>query len=660
MVRDWSCIILVLILSQDDCQPLADKFSIKVSTVYKEKIKKELMDNDFVLLYEITPETYIVEYKGHSDGNDVLKSLSQQHQHSIIAWEPVRLYADILRPAVPVEDSLASPHENASCTTVLADSDHEVLRCRYDGLQAFVTITDVGINKPQQPLGRIYISFLDVNETTRNAREITTQLPLTSSYYTRVKPRTTSLAINSQKDEHSICVFGILVKTTTIALKLYELNITTVSGDFYIQPGSRMSIIASQAVKHIFDNTDIFVQVWSPAQRFGPLASLTADTWKYGATQGRHGLGTVTLFPSGAGMKWRTHNIYTVTVARLSSLRVPGHYMYQIVDASVLTSVLVKSRAEVFSSNETEMSEKQCVRTYGGMSTAPAVASRIVAVVLKNNPSLSQRDILHLLVKASRPPRQLINSGLFQENGAGLYVSPSFGLGLLNASSMIRLSKQWISIPPLLTTVLSPTGHCNDSSIDVSFCFDCFDVDDDHCITHVEMVEASVNLETHSKFLWIQIVSPLNTTSTLMNETFDQVTTGIAVEKEFVSTHFWEEQPLGIWKIRFHLSTNSSTELGDLQVTVHGIHRRNASYQMQENVCREKIYLNTSNLPKSDLINLPLVVIFTIFFILLTIGCTLIYNNFFHKRSSKAKSIQMNLLHAEPERVLSEMALKFV
>ena len=65
------------------------------------------------------------------------------------------------------------------------------------------------------------------------------------------------------------------------------------------------------------------------------------------------------------------------------------------------------------------------------------------------SPSLSWRDVQHVIVRSARPApgRVLLESGAWVKNKAGLVVSKFFGFGLMDAGKMVHLAEQWNRVP---------------------------------------------------------------------------------------------------------------------------------------------------------------------------------------------------------------------
>lgn len=169
----------------------------------------------------------------------------------------------------------------------------------------------------------------------------------------------------------------------------------------------------------------------------------------------------------------------------------------------------------------------------------------------------------------------LSDSSKFQKNGAGLYVHAYFGFGLLNAMRFVELAERGISTPMLKTTSLSSENKRNqtDTVIDVLLCYQCSVVNEEHCVTNIEYIDVSMKLITDTGYLKITVISPSNTESLLMDDKIEERGFPSTIECSFVSVHFWDELPFGIWTIRIqrHLHYDS-INVSNAKITVYGTH----------------------------------------------------------------------------------------
>ncbi len=86
-----------------------------------------------------------------------------------------------------------------------------------------------------------------------------------------------------------------------------------------------------------------------------------------------------------------------------------------------------------------------CTVKHTGTSASAPMAAAIIALALEANPSLTWRDVQHIIVKTSQP--QNLKATDWRTNGMGRKVSHSYGYGLMDATAMVRLAKNWTLVP---------------------------------------------------------------------------------------------------------------------------------------------------------------------------------------------------------------------
>ena len=74
------------------------------------------------------------------------------------------------------------------------------------------------------------------------------------------------------------------------------------------------------------------------------------------------------------------------------------------------------------------------------------MAAAIIALTLEANPSLTWRDVQHIIVRTSRPAN--LRAPDWSTNWMGRKVSHSYGYGLMDTTAMVRLAKNWTLMPP--------------------------------------------------------------------------------------------------------------------------------------------------------------------------------------------------------------------
>ena len=86
-----------------------------------------------------------------------------------------------------------------------------------------------------------------------------------------------------------------------------------------------------------------------------------------------------------------------------------------------------------------------CTVKHTGTSASAPMAAAMIALVLEAKPSLTWRDVQHIIVRTSRPAN--LRATDWQTNGMGRKVSHSYGYGLMDTAAMVRAAKEWTLVP---------------------------------------------------------------------------------------------------------------------------------------------------------------------------------------------------------------------
>lgn len=106
---------------------------------------------------------------------------------------------------------------------------------------------------------------------------------------------------------------------------------------------------------------------------------------------------------------------------------------------------------------------------FQGTSAAAPLVSGVVAMMLSENPSLTVRDVQHILVQAAFQTD--FDDPDMQETPAGLRVSHNTGFGLVNAGTALDLASNWkpVSSSILLTNTVTRLVGIPDAGLQVGF-----------------------------------------------------------------------------------------------------------------------------------------------------------------------------------------------
>ncbi|GCB65051.1 hypothetical protein scyTo_0000370 [Scyliorhinus torazame] len=150
-------------------------------------------------------------------------------------------------------------------------------------------------------------------------------------------------------------------------------------------------------------------------------------------TMGRNGKGSIFIWASGNGGLLRDHcgadgyvnSIFTVAVGAVSNFGLSTFYseacpaVMAVVPTGGTSNSPLDRNVEEQSLVTTEL-DNECTKTFRGTSSAAPMAAGIIALVLQAIPSLTWRDVQHLIVRTAKMS-DLMNKG-WKINGAGYHI----------------------------------------------------------------------------------------------------------------------------------------------------------------------------------------------------------------------------------------------
>ncbi|KAM5237878.1 LOW QUALITY PROTEIN: proprotein convertase subtilisin/kexin type 4 [Ctenodactylus gundi] len=321
--------------------------------------------------------------------------------------------------------------------------------------------------------------------------------------------------------------------------------------------GTITDIIEAQSLSLHPQHVHIYSASWGPEDDGrtvdGP-GILTLEAFRRGVTQGRGGLGALFVWASGNGglhfdncnCDGYTSNIHTLSVGSATRQgRVPW---YSEACASILTTTFSSGLAADPQIVTTDL-HHQCTDKHTGTSASAPLAAGAIALALEANPLLTWRDMQHLVVRASQPTH--LHAEDWRINGVQRRVSHHYGYGLLDAGLLVELARAWLPTQPqrkcVVEVVLAsiPILPVMEVWKNVSACADSVSY-----IRSLEHVQAQLSLSYSRRGdLEISLTSPMGTRSTLMAiRPLDTSRQGYN-NWTFMSTHFWDEDPRGVWTL---------------------------------------------------------------------------------------------------------------
>ncbi|XP_043926133.1 uncharacterized protein LOC122800845 [Protopterus annectens] len=176
-------------------------------------------------------------------------------------------------------------------------------------------------------------------------------------------------------------------------------------------------------------------------------------------------------------------------------------------------------------------------------------------------PDLTWRDVQHLIARTAKIPNP-VEPG-WRVNGGGHHVHDRYGFGLLDAGMMVQHALKWTQVrqqrkcsEELLLQpgrIVSP-GESVTVSLNVNACKATKNV-----INVLEHVQPVVSISSVCRGdLTVDLISPFGTKSRLLGTRHNDISDTGMKNWTFMSVHFWEEEPEGIWKLKVQDHKNTA------------------------------------------------------------------------------------------------------
>jgi len=326
------------------------------------------------------------------------------------------------------------------------------------------------------------------------------------------------------------------------------------------------------------DHVDIYSASWGPddnGQVVDGPGTLARKAFEHGVTKGRGGKGSIFVWASGNGGRDKdscscdgyTNSIYTLSVSSASQNGKKPWYLEEC--ASTLTTTFSSGSNSERQIVSTDLHGK-CTEEHTGTSASAPLAAGLCALALEANPSLTWRDMQHIVVQTSNPAPLFGGASDWTTNGVGKNVSHVFGFGLMDAGAMVRLAKAWKTVPDQEVFI----GHYEQDVMDIpargDLSLDAV-IDTRGQIAFLEHVQAEVTLSFFPRgALTIYLTSPMGTRSTLL-PTRPRDNKSKLMAWKFLTVHCWGENPTGKWTLRIsHQGSGNKGKLTSWRLILYG------------------------------------------------------------------------------------------
>ncbi|XP_035999655.1 proprotein convertase subtilisin/kexin type 5b isoform X2 [Fundulus heteroclitus] len=414
----------------------------------------------------------------------------------------------------------------------------------YTGKDVVVTILDDGIERTHPDLSQNYDpqASYDVNS---NDVDPMPRYDATNEnkHGTRCAGEVAAAANNSH------CIVGIAYNARIGGVRMLDGDVT--------------DMVEARSLSLNPQHIDIYSASWGPdddGKTVDGPASLARQAFENGIRMGRKGRGSIFVWASGNGGRSRDHcscdgytnSIYTISI---SSTAESGRKPWYLEECSSTLTTTYSSGENYDRKIITTDLRHRCTDSHTGTSASAPMAAAIIALALEANPSLSWRDVQHIIVKTSRAGH--LSAPDWKTNAAGYNVSHLYGFGLMDAEAMVKEAEQWKQVPVqhvcvetadrqirtirpehLVRSVYKATGCSDNPNLKVIYL--------EHVVVRITI--------THPRRgdLSINLTSPSGTKSQLLaNRLFDHSMEGFK-NWEFMTTHCWGEKAAGDWILEIY------------------------------------------------------------------------------------------------------------
>ncbi|CEF65273.1 Proprotein convertase subtilisin/kexin type 4 [Strongyloides ratti] len=426
----------------------------------------------------------------------------------------------------------------------------------YAGRNVSITILDDGIQIDHPDLLDNYdpIASTDIND---GDDDPTPQNNGDNKHGTRCAGEVGAIANNNQ------CGVGVA----------YKANI----GGIRMLDGPFSDAIEAAAFSFNQNYIDIYSASWGPeddGKTFdGP--GLKARQALYNGTKyGRNGKGNIFVWASGnGGFKQDScsadgyiTSIYTLSISSATYHNSRPWYLEECPSIIATTHSSANKNQPGIVTIDAPVG---CTKSHSGTSASAPIAAGIIALALEANPSLTWRDIQHIVLRTANPIPLLNNSG-WSINGVGRRISNQFGYGLMDAGAIVKLSKIWKNVPEqhLCTykyKMAEPSPRSVIGKFQINFTLDVNDCSNGKRILYLEHVQVVSTIKYSKRGdLKLTLFSPKGTKSVILPIRPQDYNNDGIYNWPFLSVQMWGEDPRGTWTLMIESFATNNTINGTI------------------------------------------------------------------------------------------------
>ena len=186
----------------------------------------------------------------------------------------------------------------------------------------------------------------------------------------------------------------------------------------------------------------------------GPLTLATLDQ---SAQTGRGGLGSIYAWAAGNGLAFNENvnydgyasNRHVIAVGAIDATGRQASYSEPGAPMLVTTYSSGNSSVPAITTTAYSAAGNGYTSGFGGTSSATPLVSGVIALMLSANPTLSARDVKHILVETAT--RNDPADAGWAINGAGRWVNHKYGFGAVDAAAAVAKAVGWKTVGPELS-----------------------------------------------------------------------------------------------------------------------------------------------------------------------------------------------------------------
>ncbi|XP_073930381.1 neuroendocrine convertase 2 isoform X2 [Castor canadensis] len=316
---------------------------------------------------------------------------------------------------------------------------------------------------------------------------------------------------------NNICGVGVAYNSKVAGIRMLDQPFMT-------------DIIEASSISHMPQLIDIYSASWGPTDNGktvdGPR-ELTLQAMADGVNKGRGGKGSIYVWASGDGGSYDDCNcdgyassMWTISIN--SAINDGRTALYDESCSSTLASTFSNGRKRNPEAGvATTDLYGNCTLRHSGTSAAAPEAAGVFALALEANLGLTWRDMQHLTVLTSKRNQLHDEVHQWRRNGVGLEFNHLFGYGVLDAGAMVKMAKDWKTVPERFHcvggSVQDPEKIPSTGKLVLTLTTDACE-GKENFVRYLEHVQAVITVNaTRRGDLNINMTSPMGTKSILLS-----------------------------------------------------------------------------------------------------------------------------------------------